>query len=104
MSQIDYTALITPRTCAADACVARTAAIKAECAEKITAVLDARTLSNLHGAVLLKELSREHMATFSASQHWLRAMQNACRDAIKDGSAPVWPGLPDGVAALMKEY
>lgn len=104
MSNIDYSAVITSEAAARETQLARADAIKGICGQQISEVLDARTLSNLHGAALLKELTRGELATFRAAQRWVRSMQAACRSAIEDGTAPVWPALPDGVAALAKAY
>jgi hypothetical protein len=104
MSRIDYKALITSQERAAQTRTARATAIKADCTSLITEVLDSRTLSNLHSAVLTGELDVGQMKTFIASQKWLRAMQVACRTAIESGEAPQWPSIPDGLSALTKIY
>ena len=104
MSNIDYKALVIPEARARQASSASAAIVKAECAERITAVLDTYTLSNLHSALFVEELTSAQMAAFHKGQKWVRDMRRACRIALTDGTTPDWPEVPEDVAALAKAH
>lgn len=104
MSHIDYTALITPQIQAVEAQLSNAMTVKAECAAHIEAVLDPRTVPNLHGAILTGALSDDQLACFGAGQHWVQAMQAACRSAIALDNTPDWPPVPEGLTELAALY
>ncbi|NCO21879.1 MAG: hypothetical protein GW905_07735 [Rhodobacterales bacterium] len=102
MTNIDFMQLVTATEMAALAANARAAALKSVCAARILAVLDERTLLNVQGAVLAGELDPAEMDVFRAGRSWVTDMQDACRTATDND--PLWPDLPDSVAALAARF
>ncbi|KIC22431.1 hypothetical protein [Leisingera sp. ANG-Vp] len=66
---------------------------KAECRQRILAVIDETAQLNLLAAAAASALDDAQMATYRAGVAWIKAM----REAQADGN---WPDVPPGVAEL----
>lgn len=82
----------------------RRAALKAEAARRINAVLDQQTQLNLIAAAVAGALSPAEMAVFRASRRWIADTLEASRIAAAAGDKPEWPEPPSGLAQLAERY
>lgn len=104
MPTIDFSNVLTVEAKAEIASQERAAELKNECGARIVEVLDHNTLLNLSGAHNLGLLTADQQTVYALAHQWVRAMQQACRDAISSGDAPVWPDVPEGVTELAEEF
>lgn len=93
----------------------RAAEIKAECTRRIYAELSDATQKNLNAyatdlalqaalGATLSTAQQADIATAQAARAWVLATVAASRAAIQTGTDPVWPALPQGVAALAARF
>ncbi|MDT8280180.1 MAG: hypothetical protein RQ806_06510 [Erythrobacter sp.] len=102
--QIDFTQAITAKDKAARAAMDRAASLKRDCADRIIAVLDERTLLNIQGAAIAGKLEEAEMEVFRSGRQWVDDMLDACRAGIMAGKEPVWPAVPPGVVDLAARF
>lgn len=84
---------------------ARRARAKAECRNRIRAVIDLPAQVNLQGAALSGLLLYEEAELMRAGQEWILDMQRAARARSADpGRCGDWPDPPPGLAALARRF
>ena len=109
MSNIDFSQMVSAQERAAQNQQSHRAAAKAECARRISQVLDMPTASNLQAAAILGQLSAPQMKAFAASQVWVGMMRTTAAKLAKTPAADPcedahWPAVPKAVVALAKRY
>jgi len=119
--QIDFSQAITAEAKAQAAAFERAAALKADCRARILSVSSETTQMNIAqagivftAAIINGEPRADALAASGLQEGdldlaqgwkaWVAAMQVECRRAIETGTDPLWPEVPEGVAALAARF
>ena len=90
------------------------AKIKSECSRRIYAVMSDAAQKNITAyitdlsiALSERDLTADELSDVSVARSargWVASMQQAVRLAVANGTDPVWPDVPAGVAELVERF